>query len=113
MTIEYQNALAEVDMILKIMEKDMINKIPDSFLKFVEQKKSKSYIPNLNMDLSLNEQNLLKETRAILSLIYRSFLCNPNESKKLKIDDNIELKIKQIELNEKFSYENLFKKRKA
>lgn len=113
MTIEYQNALAEVDMILKIMEKDMINKIPDSFLKFVEQKKSKSYITNLNMDLSLNEQKLLKETRAILSLIYRSFLCNPNESKKLKIDDNIELKIKQIELNEKFSYENLFKKRKA
>lgn len=84
MTIEYQNALAEVDMILKIMEKDMLKKIPDSFLKFVEQKKSKSYIPNLNMELSLNEQNLLKETRAILSLIYRSYLCNSDESKKVK-----------------------------
>ena len=39
MTIEYQNALAEVDMILKIMQKDMLNKIPKSFLEFVEQKK--------------------------------------------------------------------------
>lgn len=28
MTIEYQNALAEVDMILKIMQKDMLNKMP-------------------------------------------------------------------------------------
>ncbi len=109
MTIEYKNALAEVDMILKIIQKNMLNKIPNSFLKFVEQKKSKSYVPNLDMKLSLNEQNLLKETRAILSLIYRSYLCDSNESKKLKIDDSIDLRIKEIELNEKFSYKNIFK----
>lgn len=112
MTTEYKNALAEVDMILKLMSKDMLNKIPNSFLNFIEQKKSKSYIPNLNMELSLNEQDLLNETRAILSLIYRSYLCNSEESRKLKIDDSIELKIKQKELNEKYSYENLFKKTK-
>jgi Zn finger protein HypA/HybF involved in hydrogenase expression len=46
-------------------------------------------------------------------LIYRSYLCDSDESKKLKIDDSIELKIKEIELNEKFSYENLFKKGKV
>lgn len=109
MTIEYKNALAEVDMILKMMPKDMLSKIPNSFLEFVKQKKSKLYILNLDMELSLNEQNLLKETRAILSLIYRSYLCDSNERKRLKIDDNIELKIKEIELNEKFSYENIFK----
>ena len=113
MTIEYRKALAEVNMIFKIMEKDMLNKIPVSFLKFVEQKKSNSYIINLNMELSLDEQNLLKETRAILSLIYRSYLCDPNERMKLKLDDSIELKMKRMELNEKFSYDNLFKKRKV
>jgi len=110
MTIEYQNALAEVEAILKLMPKDMLNKIPNSFLNFIEQKKSKSYIPNLNMELSLNEQILLNETRAILSLIYRSYLCNTEEKRKLKIDDSIELAKKQIELNKKYSYENLFKK---
>jgi len=110
MTIEYQNALAEVEAILKLMPKDMLNKIPNSFLNFIEQKKSKSYIPNLNMELSLNEQILLNETRAILSLIYRSYLCNKKEKRKLKIDDSIELAKKQIELNKKYSYENLFKK---
>jgi type I restriction-modification system DNA methylase subunit len=111
MTIEYQNALTEVEAILKLMSKDMLDKIPNSFLNFIEQKKSKSYIPNLNMQKSLNEQNLLKETRAILSLIYRSYLCNSEEKEKLKIDDIIELKIKQIEFNKKYSYENLFKKK--
>lgn len=110
MTIEYQNALAEVEAILKLMPKDMLNKIPNSFLNFIEQKKSKTYIPNLNMELSLNEQILLNETRAILSLIYRSYLCNSEEKRKLKIDDSIELAKKQIELNKKYSYENLFKK---
>ena len=91
MTIEYQNALTEVEAILKLMTKDMLDKIPNSFLNFIEQKKSKSYIPNLNMELSLNEQNLLNESRAILSLIYRSYLCNTEEKRKLKIDDSIEL----------------------
>ncbi|MBQ2937266.1 MAG: hypothetical protein IJE05_00035 [Clostridia bacterium] len=110
MTTEYQNALAEVDRILSLMSKDMLDKIPNSFLKFIKQKKSKSYIPNLNMELSLNQQNLLKETRAILSLIYRSYLCNSEESRRLKINDRIELKSKQIELNKKYSYENLLKK---
>lgn len=104
MTIEYQNALTEVEAILKLMSKDMLDKIPNSFLNFIEQKKSKSYIPNLNMELSLNE------TRAILSLIYRSYLCNAEEKRKLKIDDSIELVKKEIELNKKYSYENLFKK---
>lgn len=110
MTIEYQNALTEVEAILKLMPKDILDKIPNSFLNFIEQKKSKSYIPNLNMELPLNEQSLLNETRAILSLIYRSYLCNDEEKRKLKIDDNIELVKKQIELNKKYSYENLFKK---
>lgn len=101
MTLEYKNALAEVDMILKLMTKDILDKIPDSFLKFVEQKKSKSYIPSLNKELSLDEQNLLKETRSILSLIYRAYLCNSEEKRRLQIDDI-------IELNKKYSYKNLF-----
>lgn len=110
MTIGYQNVLTEVEAILKLMLKDILDKIPNSFLNFIEQKKSKSYIPNLNMELSLNEQSLLNEARAILSLTYRSYLCNAEEKRKLKIDDNIELVKKQIGLNKKYSYENLFKK---
>ena len=112
MTVAYQNALAEVDTILKYMSKEMLEKIPSSFLNFIEQNKSKSYKLNLNLDLSLEEQNLLKETRIILSLIYRSYLCSPELSKKLKIDDIIELRTNEIELNKKYSYENLFKNKK-
>lgn len=112
MTLVYENALAEVDSILKLMPENLLHKIPKSFLDFVEQKKSKSYITNFNFDMPLYEQNLLKETRVILSLIYRSYLCDSKQSRKLKIDDIIELKKNQIEIHKKYSYEKLFKKSK-
>lgn len=105
MTIAYQNALAQIDAILKFMPEDLLEKIPNSFLNLIEQKKSKSYMVNLDLELSLEEQNLLKETRIILSLLYRSYLCNAEQRKKLKIEDS-------KELNERYSYENLFKKSK-
>lgn len=111
MTVEYQNALAEVDKILKLMPEDLLCKISKSFLNFIEEKKSKSYVTNLDLELPLNKQNLLKETRIILSLIYRSYLCDSRQSRKLEIDDIIELKTNQLELKEKYNYENLFKKK--
>ena len=103
MKIVYQNALAEVSTILPLLPKDLLEKIPKSLLNFIEQKKSKSYMLNVNLEKTLSEQNLLKETRIILSLLYRSYLCDPEQSRKLKIED-------EIEVNKKYSYENLFKK---
>lgn len=103
MNIVYQNALAEVSTILPLLPKDLLEKIPKSLLNFIEQKKSKSYMLDVNLEKTLSEQNLLKETRIILSLLYRSYLCDPEQSRKLKIED-------EIELNKKYSYENLFKK---
>mgnify|MGYP004528659817 FL=1 len=111
MTIEYQNALAEVNEILKYLSKEVYEKIPTSFLKFVEENKSKDYIVDINPELSLDKQNLLKETRILLSLIYRSYLCSADKKQKFKIDDIIELKLEQIKLNEKYKYENLFRKK--
>ncbi len=103
MNIVYQNALAEVSTILPLLPKYLLEKIPKSLLNFIEQKKSKSYMLNVNLEKTLSEQNLLKETRIILSLLYRSYLCDPEQSRKLKIED-------EIEVNKKYSYENLFKK---
>ena len=103
MNIVYQNALAEVSTILPLLPKDLLEKIPKSLLNFIEQKRSKSYMLDVNLEKTLSEQNLLKETRIILSLLYRSYLCDPEQSRKLKIED-------EIEVNKKYSYENLFKK---
>ena len=112
MTVEYQNALAEVDYILGITSEEILKKIPKSLLNFIKKQKTNNYQFTINEELSLAEQSLRKETRAIISLIYRSYLCSPEQSKKNKIDDIIELKKRQKELDEIYSYDNLFKKNK-
>ena len=112
MTVEYQNALAEVDYILGITSEEILKKIPKSLLNFIKKQKTNNYQFTINEELSLAEQSLRKETRAIISLIYRSYLCSPEQSKKNKIDDIIELKKRQKKLDEIYSYDNLFKKNK-
>ena len=112
MTVEYQNALAEVDYILGITSEEILKKIPKSLLNFIKKQKTNNYQFTINEELSLAEQSLRKETRAIISLIYRSYLCSPEQSKKNKIDDIIELKKRQKELDEIYIYDNLFKKNK-
>ena len=85
MTVEYQNALAEVDYILDITSEEIIKKIHKSFLEFIKKHKTENYQFYLNEELSLAQQPLKRETRAILSLIYRSYLCSSNQSKKVKL----------------------------
>ncbi len=105
MNENYQNALAEVNVILQLLPKDLFKKIPSSLLQFVEQKKSKTYIPHMNLQQPIQKQKLLKETKIILSLIYRNYLCDAKQKRKLEIED-------EIELRKKYSYKNLFKKEK-
>ncbi len=112
MTVEYQNALAEVEYILNITSEKITKKIPKSLLDFINKNKAENYKFYLNEELSLAEQPLRKETRAILSLIYRSYLCSPNQSKKYKIDDIIALKEQQLKLKATYNYDNIFKKDK-
>lgn len=110
MNIEYRNALKEVDVVLNLLSEDMKNKIPQSFLKFIEENKSDEYTPYLDMNLSLSKQKLMKVTMVILSLVYRDYLCSSSQKRRLEIEDIVELKKNEMELNSKYSYDNLFKK---
>lgn len=110
MTTEYRDALAEVDYILSLTSNDIIKKIPTSLLDFIKKQKSPNCQLSINEGLSLYGQPLKKETRAIISLIYRCYLCSPEQSKKYKIDDIIELRKEELKLKEKYNPENLLKK---
>ncbi len=108
MTVEYSNALAEVDYILEFTSKSILKKIPKSFIKFIKNNKNKDYKVSINKDIPITKQPLKDETRAIMSLIYRSYLCTDNQKKRLKIDDMVEMKKqKKNDIND---YKSLFKK---
>lgn len=110
MTIEYQEAFAEVDYILGITSEELLKKIPKSLLDFIKKNKKKDYKFCINNELSLANQSLKKETKAIISLIYRNYFCSPEQSRKYKLNDLIELEEEKKRLKEKYDPNNLFKK---
>lgn len=102
-------ALSEVYDILNHFEPDMYNKIPQEFINYVEQNKDNNYITRIDFSKSINEQNILQETKVILSIIYRDFICDKKLKEKLeRYDYNILEKKKR----EKYNTKDLFKNSK-
>lgn len=91
------------------MDKELVKKIPEKFIKFVEQNKAKDYKTNIDYSKSINQQELQKGTRVILSIIYRDYLCSSEKKKELMQNDEEELKRIEQELREKYNPDNLFK----
>lgn len=110
MNVQYAEALTEVDMILKIMPEDIIKKIPSSFYSYISNNKSSLFQSKAIDDIFIKENELIDETKDILSLIYRSYLCDEETKNKLEKQDYLELQQYNEELNRKYSAENLFKK---
>lgn len=76
-------ALSEVYIILRYSDSSLINKIPLKFISMVNKFKDPCYKIQLDETKSLNEQKLLPETRQILALIYRDYLCDEKEREEL------------------------------
>lgn len=110
-SIEYSEALSEIDDIFNHLDIEVLSKIPKKFKEFVSNNKSNTYKPAFNHSLKLNELPLRKKTRAILSLIYFNFLCNEEQKMEYKkrIKEN-SIKREQ-EIKEKYNTDNLFKKK--
>ena len=103
----YKNGLAEVDMILNYADEESLNKIPESLKKFIRENKS-DYTAQINPEKDLKDQNLLYETKVILSVLYRDFWATENEKKYLYQKEKEELmKLEKIK-QEKYNYSNLF-----
>ncbi len=109
---EYKEAFCEVNEIIQLMPDELINKIPSQFRKMIEEEREKTYNPNIQEPLE--KQKLKNETIIILGLIYRDFLCSPEERKQLQEKDAIELQEVQQKLEEetrqKYNIDNILKK---
>lgn len=103
----YRNGLAEVDMILNYADEESLNKIPNSVKQFIKENKS-SYNAKINPEKDLKEQNLLYETKVILSVLYRDYLASEEERKHLIELDKKELRIQEEKKREKYNINDLF-----
>ena len=108
---EYEEAFVEVDEIIKLMPIDLSSRIPLKFRQVISDNKAKDY--KVEMKEPLEEQKLKNETIVILGLIYRDFLCTPEERDKLQLRDTEELKRIEKEMQEQYDINKVFEKRKS
>ena len=108
---EIKKAYSEVYEILKMVDKEYFDKIPKKFVGFLEREKDNNYIPNINENISLEEQKLLNDTINILAMIKLDYWCSSEEEKSelLKLLNENEKKHRE-NINEKYNPENIFEK---
>ena len=85
---KYRQALSEVYIILKNTDEEIKNRIPDKFIDFVKNNMDTNYKFELKPGKELVEQNLRLETKQILALIYRDYICEEEERKRLLEQEN-------------------------
>lgn len=108
---EYSIAYAEVLHYLKGIRKKQIMLIPKGLIEHFKANKSQTYKCNFDYNKPLNEIEISDKAKGIIGMICLNYWSNSNNEKKIfleKIEENE--KIYQKELNEKYSYDNIFKK---
>lgn len=110
---KYRQALSEVYIILKNTDEEIRNKIPDKFIEFIKNNMDNNHKFEIEPGKELVEQNLMLETKQILALIYRDYICEEKESSKNKekydINFNKTSNLEKLELIE-VSKEKWYKK---
>jgi len=110
--LEMNDICKEVFMILSYLDNELLNKIPNKFLKFLtDQAADSNHDFYINPNKDLNEQDISEESKDLLALIYYSYIANENQQKELsKIWNENEIKY-QEELRQKYNLDNIFNKK--
>ena len=83
---EYSEAMVEVLDILKHTDEELVNKIPKKLIEFFEENKSKTYKCNLDHSVPINKMKLQEKTKALISMLYISYLCDKEEKEKIEAE---------------------------
>lgn len=86
----------------------MRNKISSSFINFIENNKSNNYVSNINP----KKQKIKKETKEMLGIIYRDYLCSYEERKKLIKEEQKEITQIEEKLRQKYNPDDIFKNKR-
>lgn len=113
MNIRTKEIYSEVYQVLNLLGNEYIDKLPNSLLKMLKEKRDINYNPQYIEDIPLNKQNIKKETLAIIALLHLNYWCE-NEKEKTELKQalkNNEDRYQQ-EIRNKYNPENMFIKNK-
>jgi len=76
---------SEVCEFLGLLGNKYTNKIPNKLLRLFENNKSEKYVPHIDPDISIKEQNLNEDTLTIIAILNLKYWCKDEEEiKRLK-----------------------------
>ena len=112
MNVEFRRTLCDIDVILEEMDDELTNRVPQEFRKLIHEEKLDGYVPNIDVTVPLEEQELSQKTKDFLALLYLKYWCEDEEERRAFKDTlNQNEAARQKELAEKYSYEKLFEKK--
>lgn len=110
LSINTRQAYSEVDELLDLITVEEKNAIPKKLRDFFKEEKDPSYHKNINANVAIKEQNLKKETLAIMASLYLKYWCKDEKEKQELLMTFAENEEKhQRELREKYNPDNIFK----
>ena len=76
---EFSRTLTEVNEILNLSDENVIKKIPYEFRQMVVKNMDKGYIPQIDSNKSLEEQNISDKAKDFIALIYKNYIATESE----------------------------------
>ena len=108
--IQTRQVYSEIDEFLSLLDEKTRNEIPTKLRELFKREKDEDYKKGINTNIPIKEQNLKKETLALIALLNLQYWCkDETEKERLKqVYANNENRY-QEELREKYNPDNIFK----
>lgn len=104
---------SEVYSILNLLGDNYISRLPKKLYEIIENKRDFDYQPKYSFEVTLDKQDLRKESISMIALFQLKYWCNSEEEKrnlqKIFSDNEIE---KEKKLKEKYSVNKIFDEKK-
>lgn len=103
-----KKVFSETIEVLKHTDKEIVEKIPDTFKRFLLENMDKENVVQIDFSKENWEETILEDTKALLALIYRDYIVSAEEKEQLLLEEKQENGLK-----EKNKVEDLLKNRQT
>ena len=77
--LEYKKMLTEVNAVLDSLDEELYKKLPESLTNVIKRDKDNSYDFKLDETKSINEQEMMEQTKSFLTMLYLKFWADEQE----------------------------------
>lgn len=77
--LEYKRMLTEVNAVLDSLDEELYNKLPNNLTSVIKRDKDNSYDYKLDETKTINEQEMMEQTKSFLTMLYLKFWANEKE----------------------------------